>query len=111
MPIPTAPTPSTGVRQYGCVEQSLRFVVHGAFTLTGRGTVAWGHIESGEVRLGDALTLFHGDEQRTVTCTGIAPLKMRTWKQGDPAPIGLMLPALQPEDLASGDVLVSAPRS
>ena len=90
---------------------SLRFIVRRSFTLSGRGTVALGYIETGAVQVGDELVLLHDDERRTVTCEGIGGgVRVRDWNLSDPAPILLMLPELQPEQLAPGDVIVSAAR-
>lgn len=93
------------------VGETFRFVVRRSFVLGGRGTVALGYIEAGTVRVGDELMLLHGDERRSVRCAGIAGgVRIADWKSGDPAPVGLMLPELQPNELAAGDLLVSPTR-
>jgi len=53
------------MKHYERVVESLRFVVRESFTLSGRGTVALGYIESGTVVVGDDLVLMHEDDHRT----------------------------------------------
>jgi len=90
-------------------EPPLRFRVRAAFTISGRGTVAIGYIEQGAVRVGDRLTLLHEGACRVVTCAGVAGgVRLADWTPGEPAPIGLMLPELRPDDLTEGDVLLAA---
>jgi translation elongation factor EF-Tu-like GTPase len=84
-----------------------RFRVREAFTLTGRGTVVAGYIESGELRAGDHLVLIHGDERIPVVCQGASPLREAGWLPGDSVLVGLSIPDLPAERAAADDLVTS----
>lgn len=60
------------MKHYERVVEPLRFIVRESFTLSGRGTVALGYIESGTVMVGDDLVLIHEDDRRPVAGSGFA---------------------------------------
>lgn len=86
--------------------EGFRFLVSAVFTITGRGTVAAGIVESGDVRTGDLVAVIHGDARRVVTCQGVEG--MRVTPPTNPPTIGLLLPELELSDASPGDVIVSA---
>lgn len=80
--------------------------VEDVFTITGRGTVITGRVESGTVRVGDILALHRTDGSVLETAVGGIEMfrKMLDMaKQGDY--VGLLLRGLAKADVGRGDVL------
>ena len=76
------------------------------FTITGRGTVIVGQVESGSVHVGDNVTLKRLDgSTRNVTVTGIEMFRkvMNVAQTGDN--VGILLRGLTKDDISKGDVL------
>jgi translation elongation factor EF-Tu-like GTPase len=85
--------------------ESFRFEVTAVFTITGRGTVAAGVVESGVVCIGDVVEVRHGDGRRLARCAGVELMTSRPPKS--PRQIGLLLPDLELADICPGDIIVS----
>jgi translation elongation factor EF-Tu-like GTPase len=83
-----------------------RFRVTAVFTITGRGLMAAGLTEQGEVRTGDELVVHHGQARTTATCRGIEMI--RTNGSVDIRTVGLLLTALTKDDVAEGDIILGA---
>ena len=83
-----------------------RITVEDVFTITGRGTVITGQVESGEVRVGDTLRIQRVNGQiGTTVVTGIEQFrKMLDYaKTGDN--VGMLLRDVTKNDIGKGDVL------
>ena len=81
----------------------VRFVVQAGFSPEGHGTIAAGHLESGDLRPGEALEWVRGDASRITRCIGVAVV--REDPPREPPLTGVLVEGMAPEDLASGDVL------
>ena len=80
--------------------------VEDVFTLTGRGTVATGRVERGQVRVGDTVEIVGlTDESRKVVVTGVEMFRktMDYAEAGDN--IGVLLRGVQRTDIERGQVL------
>lgn len=85
-----------------------RMTVEDVFSITGRGTVVTGRVESGSVALGDIVRLGRMDGSgRDVAVTGIEMFRkmMDRAKQGDN--VGLLLRDVERNGVGRGDVLES----
>ncbi|MFD3506511.1 hypothetical protein [Nocardia sp. NPDC058666] len=91
------------------VGEQFRFHVDAVFTVTGRGTVAAGYIESGEVTAGDQLQVVraNGQEGPSAVCLAIDGFTRRDAQPGQPAQVGIVFRELQISDFEPGDVIVS----
>ena len=95
------------VNGYGASEP-FRITVEDVFSITGRGTVVTGRVESGTVTVGDIVRLKRTDgSSRDVAVTGIEMFRKmtNTAKQGDNA--GLLLRDVGRNGVGRGDVLES----
>lgn len=98
---------SDGGMDFGAGER-FRITVEDVFTITGRGTVVTGRIESGSVTVGDIVRLGRTDgSSRDVAVTGIEMFRkmLDTAKQGDN--VGLLLRDVERNGVGRGDVLES----
>ena len=80
--------------------------VEDIFTITGRGTVATGRVESGQVKVGDTVEIVGlTDEKRSVVVTGVEMFRkiLDYAEAGDN--IGLLLRGVQRDDIERGQVL------
>ena len=85
---------------------TFRIVVQDVFTITGRGTVITGQVESGSVTIGDTVTLRRVDgSTREVTVTGIEMFRkmLDTAAKGDN--VGLLLRGVDRNEVGRGDIL------
>ena len=85
---------------------TFRITVQDVFTITGRGTVITGQVESGSVTIGDTVTLRRVDgSTREVTVTGIEMFRkmLDTAAQGDN--VGLLLRGVDRNEVGRGDIL------
>lgn len=85
---------------------TFRITVEDVFTITGRGTVITGKVESGTVTVGDQVTLRRVDgSTREVTVAGLEMFRkmLNTAEQGDN--VGLLLRGVTKSDVGRGDVL------
>jgi translation elongation factor EF-Tu-like GTPase len=101
---PTGPAPATAasVPGYG----TFRMPVEDVFSITGRGTVVTGRIESGTVRVGMQVNVVRAGAVATTTeVTGVEMFRkvLDTATVGDN--VGLLLDRLTKQELQQGDVL------
>lgn len=84
-----------------------QFRIDDVFTIPGRGTVVAGFIEQGVVRAGDRLQVIRSDgtEGQVVVCRSVEFVDRSSWRPGDPAAVGLIVPDLARHDAARGDML------
>jgi translation elongation factor EF-Tu-like GTPase len=85
-----------------------RLDVQDVFSITGRGTVVTGLVASGQVSVGDRVTLVRGDgSRRVITVVGVEAFQkvLTTAETGEQ--VGLLLDEVERADVAAGDVLES----
>ena len=87
------------------VDKPFLMPVEDVFSITGRGTVATGRIESGIVKVGEELALVGMGSEIKTTCTGVEMLRklLDEGQAGDNA--GLLLRGVDKEDINRGQVL------
>jgi elongation factor Tu len=87
------------------VDKPFLMPVEDVFSITGRGTVANGRIESGIVKVGEELELVGMGADAKTTCTGVEMFRklLDEGQAGDNA--GLLLRGVDKEDIARGMVL------
>jgi elongation factor Tu len=87
------------------VDKPFLMPVEDVFSITGRGTVATGRIESGIVKVGEELELVGMGANAKTTCTGVEMFRklLDEGQAGDNA--GLLLRGVDKEDIARGMVL------
>jgi elongation factor Tu len=79
--------------------------VEDVFTISGRGTVATGRVERGQVHIGDKLEIIGIKDTRETTCTGVEMFRklLDSGMAGDN--IGALLRGVKREDVERGQVL------
>ena len=83
------------------------FAVEDVFTITGRGTVVVGAVETGSVQTGDVLTLQRMDgTTRTVTVVGLELFRKMVSVASAGDHVGMLLRNVKREEVAAGDMLV-----
>ena len=82
-----------------------RMTVQDVFVIRGRGAVATGRVEYGELRVGDQAQINDGSVVRVDAIEAFRK-KLDTAKVGDN--VGLLFSKLTKSDLAAGDVITSA---
>ncbi len=88
------------------VDQPFLMPVEDVFTITGRGTVATGRVERGQVKIGDEVEIVGlADESRKTTVTGVEMFRkiLDQAEAGDN--IGALLRGVQRTDIERGQVL------
>ena len=87
------------------VDKPFLMPVEDVFSITGRGTVATGRIESGIVKVGEELELVGMGSDKKTTCTGVEMFRklLDEGQAGDNA--GLLLRGVDKEDITRGMVL------
>ena len=87
------------------IDKPFLMPVEDVFTIQGRGTVATGRIERGQVRTGETIELVGITETSQTTCTGVEMFRkiLDYGQAGDN--VGLLLRGLKREDVARGQVL------
>ena len=87
------------------VDKPFLMPVEDVFSITGRGTVATGRIESGIVKVGEELELVGMGSDKKTTCTGVEMFRklLDEGQAGDNA--GLLLRGIDKEDINRGMVL------
>ena len=88
------------------VDKPFIMPVEDVFTITGRGTVATGRIESGVVKIGDELQLIGlGAEGKKTTCTGVEMFRkiLETGEAGDN--VGMLLRGIEKSEVRRGMVI------
>lgn len=84
---------------------SFYMIVEDVFTITGRGTVVTGHVESGVLNVGDTVKLLHNGVVYQVPVVGIEQFRkmLQTAKAGDN--VGILLAGITKNAISKGDVL------
>lgn len=82
-----------------------RMTVEDVFVIRGRGAVATGRVEYGELRVGDQVKINDGPTVRVDAIEAFRK-KIDTATSGDN--VGLLFKALDKNDLAAGDVITSS---
>ncbi len=87
------------------IDKPFLMPVEDVFTITGRGTVATGRVERGQVKTGEKIEIVGFKETRETTCTGVEMFrKILDYAQaGDNA--GLLLRGIKREEIERGQVL------
>ncbi len=87
------------------VDKSFLMPVEDVFSITGRGTVATGRIESGVIKVGEEMELVGMGCDKKTTCTGVEMFRklLDQGEAGDNA--GLLLRGIDKEDIQRGMVL------
>ena len=87
------------------IDKDFLMPVEDVFSITGRGTVATGRIESGIVKVGEELELVGMGSEIKTTCTGVEMFRklLDEGQAGDNA--GLLLRGVDKEDINRGQVL------
>nr|ASQ39817.1 elongation factor Tu [Glaucocystis sp. BBH] len=87
------------------VDKSFLMAIEDVFSITGRGTVATGRIERGQIKVGDTVELVGLKETRNTTVTGLEMFQ-KTLEQGLAGDnIGILLRGVQKTDIERGMVL------
>jgi elongation factor Tu len=89
------------------VDKSFLMPVEDVFSITGRGTVATGRIESGMIKVGEDVEIVGMDADKKSTCTGVEMFRkiLDEGQAGDNA--GLLLRGVDKEDIQRGQVIVA----
>jgi len=87
------------------VDKAFLMPVEDVFSITGRGTVATGRIESGVVKVGEEVEIVGMDADRKSTCTGVEMFRkiLDEGQAGDNA--GILLRGVDKEDIQRGQVI------
>jgi elongation factor Tu len=87
------------------VDKAFLMPVEDVFSITGRGTVATGRIESGIVKVGDNIELIGLDSDKKTVCTGVEMFRklLDQGQAGDNA--GLLLRGVDKTDISRGMVI------
>jgi len=87
------------------IDKSFLMPIEDVFSISGRGTVATGRVETGKVHVGDVLEVVGLGKDAKTTCTGVEMFKklLDYGMAGDN--IGVLLRGLTREDLRRGQVL------
>jgi len=87
------------------IDKPFLMPVEDVFTIQGRGTVATGRIERGQIRTGETMELVGIHDTTATTCTGVEMFRkiLDYGQAGDN--VGLLLRGLKREDVARGQVL------
>jgi len=79
--------------------------VEDVFSITGRGTVGTGRIESGKIKVGDEVELIGMGSDMTTTITGVEMFQKKTLSEGEAGDnAGLLMRGIEKEDLKRGMV-------
>jgi elongation factor Tu len=92
------------------IDKPFLMPVEDVFTISGRGTVATGRVERGQVNVGDSIEIVGIRDTTKTTCTGVEMFRklLDSGQAGDN--IGALLRGIKREDVERGQVL-SAPGS
>jgi len=88
------------------IEKPFLMPVEDVFTITGRGTVVTGRIETGIVNVGDPLEIIGMQEEKlTTTCTGVEMFRKLLDKGEAGDNVGLLLRGIDKKDVRRGMVI------
>jgi elongation factor Tu len=82
--------------------------VEDVFSITGRGTVATGRVERGEVKVGDTVEIVGLRETRTTTITGLEMFQKSLEEAMAGDNVGILLRGIQKTDIERGMVIAKA---
>lgn len=86
--------------------QTFRLTVEDVFSITGRGTVVTGQVESGSVNVGDEVIIQRQNVTMTKSVvTGIEQFRKLLNSAGPGDNVGLLLRGLSKNDISKGDVI------
>jgi elongation factor Tu len=90
------------------IEKPFLMPVEDVFSITGRGTVATGRVERGQVKIGDELEIVGLRETRKSVCTGVEMFRkiLDSGQAGDN--IGVLLRGIDKDEIERGMVLAAA---
>nr|ARO91122.1 elongation factor EF1A [Flintiella sanguinaria] len=87
------------------IDKTFLMAVEDVFSITGRGTVATGRIERGQIKVGDTIEIVGLRETRSTTITGLEMFQ-KTLEEGIAGDnIGILLRGIQKKDIERGMVL------
>ena len=92
------------------IDQPFLMPVEDVFSIEGRGTVATGRIERGQVKVGEAVEVVGIRDTRSTTCTGVEMFQKTLDKGMAGDNVGLLLRGIKKEEIERGMVL-AAPKS
>jgi len=81
-----------------------RMTIEDVFAIRGRGTVATGRVESGQLRVGDEVRV---NDTMAVTVDGIEAFRKKLTEAGPGDNIGVLFRSLERSQLNRGDVLTA----
>nr|BDA97159.1 elongation factor Tu [Cryptomonas borealis] len=87
------------------VDKSFLMAVEDVFSITGRGTVATGRIERGQVKVGDTIEIVGLRETRSTTITGLEMFQKSLDEAIAGDNVGILLRGIQKVDIERGMVL------
>ena len=89
------------------VEKPFLMPIEDVFSISGRGTVVTGRVETGIVKVGDTIEIVGIKETTTTTCTGVEMFRklLDEGRAGDN--VGLLVRGLKREEVVRGQVLVA----
>jgi|TARA_B110000444_G_scaffold260395_1_gene307154 elongation factor Tu len=87
------------------IDKSFLMAVEDVFSITGRGTVATGRIERGEINVGDTVELVGLKDTKTTTVTGIEMFQKTLDKGMAGDNVGILIRGIQKGDIERGMVL------
>ena len=87
------------------VDKSFLMAVEDVFSITGRGTVATGRVERGQVKVGDTIEIVGLRETRNTTITGLEMFQKSLEEAMAGDNVGILLRGIQKVDIERGMVL------
>lgn len=90
------------------VDKTFLMAVEDVFSITGRGTVATGRVERGQVKVGDTIEIVGLRETRTTTITGLEMFQKSLEEAMAGDNVGILLRGIQKADIERGMVLSQA---
>jgi elongation factor Tu len=90
------------------VDKTFLMAVEDVFSITGRGTVATGRVERGQVKVGDTIEIVGLRETRTTTITGLEMFQKSLEEAMAGDNVGILLRGIQKVDIERGMVLSKA---
>jgi elongation factor Tu len=90
------------------IDKAFLMAVEDVFSITGRGTVATGRVERGQVNVGDTIEIVGLRETRTTTITGLEMFQKSLEEAMAGDNVGILLRGIQKADIERGMVLSKA---
>lgn len=90
------------------IDKTFLMAVEDVFSITGRGTVATGRVERGQVKVGDTIEIVGLRETRTTTITGLEMFQKSLEEAMAGDNVGILLRGIQKADIERGMVLSRA---